>query len=328
MEVYDMSEIDMENPILGFFKASEKSIKKIFEILGTDWHSHHTTELVHYSSLQGLLGIVQSQGFWLSDIRFLNDVEEYDNGKIFSLDVIENFLKNSDYSYFHSVLKEAIKNLNEPLKSTYYIASFSKKKDNLEQWRAYANGVDGVALVFSNESKNMLSHFEIHPIMKIGKIIYDDETKLDVISKIIDIYANEYKNIDESTKVKYKATSFESDWADDMTGVLSELFTVFKNSAFEAEDEVRIIMHSVPIQRGGKLNYRIANGRIIPYFNSADLYDESFVEHYGTRALPLKEIIVGPIANQKITIESIEVFLKQMGYESVRVRASSVPYRG
>ncbi len=72
----------------------------------------------------------------------------------------------------------------------------------------------------------------------------------------------------------------------------------------------------------------MAGGRIVPYLTSDALYDEAFLNAGGSKRLPLREVVVGPIAKQEITIESIRVFLANNGYENVEVRPSNVPYRG
>ena len=39
-------------------------------------------EIFHYTDLNGLKGILEGRGFWLSEAKFLNDEEELKNGKI------------------------------------------------------------------------------------------------------------------------------------------------------------------------------------------------------------------------------------------------------
>ena len=37
--------------------------------------------ILHYTTLEGLKGILESGSLWASDIRFLNDIQEFKSGK-------------------------------------------------------------------------------------------------------------------------------------------------------------------------------------------------------------------------------------------------------
>lgn len=309
------------HPDIGFCDASAEVIDIINKILGNKWKSSTSEELVHYTNLQGMKGIIEDGGFWLSDIRFLNDSEEYENGKIITQEILNKYIKQSEDIKVTDYLNGCLKKLKQPLEKTYYIASFSKNKDSLEQWRAYSKGTDGVALVFAN-NQEMTSHFQIHPTMSLSDVIYDDEVKKNLIDKIVEIFVLKYK--------KTKNTTWIEQWEDDFIGGVSLLFNIFKNKAFEKEEEVRAIL--TPLHVGKEycpLNFRTSNGHFIPYTSSKYLYNnESIIDSIVSEPLPLKEVIVGPIANQKITKDSIKVYLEAKEYKDIKITSSSIPFRG
>lgn len=308
---------------VGFIKAFEKSIQKINDILGEEWFISKTDKLVHYTNLDGLMGIIESGGFWLSDIRFLNDSEEYENGRIFVKNKVEEFLGFDEFECLKEIFEGALEKLQLPLERTYYICSFSENEDSLEQWRAYSNGKEGLALIFSNKSKEWTSPFEIHPQLTLTDVIYDNDIKNEIIKEILYIFLKEY------TEDKGRDILGPTVWSEHLMSSLSMLFNVFKHNAFKSEEEVRMILHSGPVEKGTlKLKYRVTNERIIPYINSSSLYNEKFIEEYRTDKLPLEKIIIGPTSNKEIMIESIKVFLKYNGYEDVEIITSSIPFRG
>lgn len=107
--------------------------------------------LFHYTSGDSLLGILQAQSFWATDIRFLNDYEELNRG----LDIFESFAKN---------LAEDMKKENESLSKLINICvgnvrrnanltlinlvSFTTEPDNLRQWMSYCNSGIGYCMEF------------------------------------------------------------------------------------------------------------------------------------------------------------------------------------
>jgi hypothetical protein len=46
------------------------------------------------------------------------------------------------------------------------------------------------------------------------------------------------------------------------------------------------------------------------------------------KLLPIKEVIVGPMAHQKEAKTACEILLSERGYKQVKVEVSDIPYRG
>lgn len=321
------NKFDPKRDGFGFLRAQEASTAYTCNSLGHDWFFYSGSTLAHYTNLQGMVGIVEAGGFWLSDIRFLNDSEEFDNGRLLARELIESLVKRPRHRLFSAVLKTTLELLGQQVQEPYYVASFSKKADSLEQWRAYANGNDGVSLVFENEFKSKgLCHFAVLPLLRPTMAIYEEAKKRRVTLNAISRFSLEYrKDLAAGEKI------FTSDphlWAEHLIGALSHAFLTFKHQSFEAEDEVRVVAHFSQAKTFGGIKHRVRNGRVIPYLSSSSLYDDEFVKAGGSQKLPLREVIVGPIAKQDVTIQSIKVFLKNSGYENVLVRPSQVPFRG
>jgi hypothetical protein len=120
----------------------------------------------------------------------------------------------------------------------------------------------------------------------------------------------------------------EDDWAEELSSALSLEFMIFKNSAFTAEQEIRLIVSESHLHHFKRIIHRVSGSRIVPYISSSDLYNEGFLKNYGSKQFPIAEIRVGPTANQAVTIDSIKTFMSNNGYANVQIAPSAVPYRG
>jgi len=305
----------------GFLRAQFSKDNR-FQYSGIDSFMYQGDELVHYTNLLGLQGIIESQGFWLSDHRFLNDAEEYNNGKKLVINLIEKLILKKRYIRFKKVLEGTLNYLKQDRESPFYICSFSTKIDSLDQWKGYANNNDGVAIIFNNKMKKMFNHFNVLPIFTASKVIYRDTIKYKILLKSIQMYFKEFL-IDE---IKNPKIINLEDWSKELFETLSREFINFKNSEFESEGEVRLVVSNTQLSREDTFNleHRISNNRIIPYINISEFYKEIFQKN----KLPIKKIIIAPTANADITYESIKVYLKNIGYDDVTVEKSKVPYRG
>lgn len=306
---------------IGFLRAQYASIAFEQEFLGLESYFCYGL-LTHYTTLESLIGIVESGGFWLSDIRFLNDADEFHHGRDLALDLIGRLINRSRYQSFVDILNAAATLLRQPIEKPYYVASFSRDPDSLEQWRAYAPGSDGVALVFENKPLRD-NPFMAEPRVHSAAAIYDDLKKRRVLLNTISRFAIEYKReLLSSNRVLGEAGL----WAHHLVETLTNAFLTFKNQAFKTENEVRVIAYAGQIEKvGSQVRHRVRGGRVVPYVNSSIFHP---VSAEGRTPLPLREVIVGPVAAQDVTIASVRTFLANTGYKDVLVRPSAIPFRG
>lgn len=119
------------------------------------------------------------------------------------------------------------------------------------------------------------------------------------------------------------------DYAESLSQSLIRTFINFKNKAFEQEKEVRLVCKIQDTKRDlYKKNYRTVNNIIVPYICTYELIlNNKDGSKFEVDPLPISEILVGPIINQEITIESIKNFTSDLGYKNI-VKGSKIPYRG
>jgi hypothetical protein len=107
--------------------------------------------LYHYTSGPGLRGILESGQMWFTDYRHLNDPSELHHGMEMAHDVARILATGADdhARQFLDVFKDLFRHENFAGTLEFFIASFSKARDDLGQWRAYADNGQGFAIGFA-----------------------------------------------------------------------------------------------------------------------------------------------------------------------------------
>lgn len=230
-----------------------------FKSIDFDMIAAGKKEIYHYTNLGGLLGIIESGGFWLSDCRFLNDSQEYENGVLLCKRIMKDAAESSKYGDFASVLSLIASEFDTMKRHPYYVCSFSLANDSLEQWRAYANNNDGVQIKFETSEPFVSSHFCLPPVMSSQTVIYEDAKKEAIFWDYIEIFHQEYViDVQKGRKIDV------SDWAEYMASRLSTYFILFKHHSFAAEQEIRIVTNEHHIKDFEGIKHRARNGLIIP----------------------------------------------------------------
>ena len=254
--------------------------------------------LYHYCGLDAFLSIIKNSTLWLSDIRKSNDYLEcvYCRDKI--NEKIRGFLEDD---------KEALEawdfgyNINSDLSMDMisYVACFSENKDQLSQWRGYADNGAGIAVGFSRESFADLKEAAPSHI-SFRKVIYDEKEQ----EKFIERIARESIKAMETKPVAQVAAELNQNYR--------LQFPVLKNASFEEEAEWRIIFNDSFSKRKrhvGKnilfsgIRYTVREKRLVSYIEM----DFSKLKYDA-----IKEIWIGPKA--EVEIQDILHLLDVYGY--------------
>jgi hypothetical protein len=93
--------------------------------------------LFHYTTIAGLMGIIESKSLWASQIQYLNDSLEFNPAIDIARKNIENpswIGKSEDYEF---LLPKMANDLGFAEDLKICVCSFSEEGDLLSQWRAY-----------------------------------------------------------------------------------------------------------------------------------------------------------------------------------------------
>lgn len=264
--------------------------------------------LIHYTTLEGLHGIISSQKIRLTDARYLNDFTEIKEGisRLYSALEILNFstttspqLKKS-YETLQRELDEF--NFYSSNSDPFFLCSFSRSPNRLSQWRSYGP----VAIEFCAESLK-------HDGFNIRECVYDDNEKENLAllhaSKLL-------KQIEKHVKTEEYGLDFL-----DSVSEFMHLSTTFKNSGFHEELEVR---HAEQVGEDyNDVRFNISGGMLKPYIEKKFSYES------------LKAIHLGPVVDKILVRQSIDTLLNQVKRNtSANIEAevdfieSDIPFRG
>ena len=259
-------------------KGGSIMVSNKYELLNHELKQKHIRKktqyhgpIYHYTSAEGLQGIIKDQKLWFSNTQFLNDSSE--NNYIYNLfpEYPDKYSeKLLDEKYFNLIREIANSYLQNDFgkidKSTWwaghiFIASFSKDSDNLNLWNYYTKSQNctGFNIEFQYAPFKINSRVldYIH-----GEVIYDRQKQEKLLANIICKYNNVYKeNKSKIEKEPIEQQEFVKNFID-----IIELHNIFfKHPAYKDEQEYRCAIYNITNYAGLLPKTRIVNGIFVPY---------------------------------------------------------------
>ena len=295
----------------------------------------YSGQIFHYTSADGIVGIIDNHEIWMTNTAFMNDTTE-----LRMLGNCSDMLKDNDFTNdfvkheWHTIFEQL--NFNKDMPNYYYMASFSKEKDLLEQWRAYGNFCIGFEAKKLRAGRRVSSFSCLYTENDIRRWILSKEK----INKWKDLMDDEEKRIAAYdllyvASMKYKNSHFKNEKEVRLVAI-SHHNWIYDNSPEMYEGDLPIHFRRHPM-----------HGFPIPYvkffigqdnWNNAERVKEKEQEmkkrklkEEGSKErklLPITEVIIGPIAHQEEAKSACEILLAEKGYKGIRVSISKIPYRG
>jgi hypothetical protein len=280
-----------------------------------DWMAQNEPPevLYHYTSAEGLSGILKQRQVWATVSTYLNDSREYLHAVRIIRDLIIDRLKSTQTDNLAADFCASLENrLSHNDGRQICVFSLSERGDLLSQWRGYCPMSGGYSLGFSAEQ--LRPHLERQRFL-LARCIYERETQRELVEPLLDRAISEFRGLPtaESRQIR-------------LNGVIEGFFVrnfsriapLLKDDSFAEENEWRAVSELVS-HRG--LKYRIKGSLPIPYCPLDVCGHEGF--------WPLREIIVGPMSNQPLAEDGVKVMLHDHGVvgDFPRVKPSRIPYR-
>lgn len=267
-------------------------------------------KIYHYTDLNGLKGIVESNSLWATNFRFLNDAAELEHG-VKALESALVYLEdelgkeNTDF-----ILRELKIYQSRSFRDIYNI-SFCEEPDLLSQWRGYG-AYQGVCLEFDRDELD--EKLDFTGCEHVGSSVFYTKpgTTLEAKREILS-FLKENDFFGKSVDIPH----YELVGANELIG---KLVPFFKDDGFRDEKEFRI---AVQVRRfNERVKFRINPHGLIPYIEI-----KAGKEHHFDKRLPIKGITVGPCNEPNFIEEGIRFLLSSQGYSNVEVLPSAVPFR-
>lgn len=323
--------------------------------------SDEHSELLHYTSIDALRGLLESDTIWATHTEHLNDTSEM-------IQIVPSFNK-ACINQMHEWAKQqgweqsqivrfartfgaaAARAINDALSGSnpesarVFVASFSTHKPGyirengmLSQWRGYG-GSDGVAIVFDARRLEALLQQEANRFLYlwcgIADVVYDfGDLNL----------GDQFRPLVEELQSFLRILAEDADGSDRvgnnrLVEHLPPTMARVKHRAFSEEAECRIVT-ALPspamaerlrplgqaTQQIKSIHHRPGKQGSVPYIR---LFEGVNEEHGGNAQLPITEVLVGPSRNQEAHHETVMRLVAQhAGPRQIDVNRSEIPFVG
>ncbi|USV99900.1 DUF2971 domain-containing protein [Pseudomonas pergaminensis] len=283
--------------------------------------------LYHYTSQQGLLGVLDSKSIWATNTHYLNDPTEFVHALSFARAMASHSYEDDYWETFGFMLHGHLNKMDE---QDLYVSSFSEKPDLLSQWRGYCPGGSGYCIGFD---QRLVAEYCEERGIRLEKCLYKHEDQAGAVATIISAGRDCFPSVPHSVEEFFSLPTEEKldcmfaikdrlngDLKPEADRVLNticnlllELAPLFKHEGFHEEAEWRIISNKPDHQ----VRFRTGPSYVIPYI-SIDLLN--------AKPDVLKKLIVGPNPNQARAAKAAELLVKQYGYDKSIVTCSDIPF--
>jgi hypothetical protein len=289
----------------------------------------------HYTASVGLRGIIETGDIWLTNTAFVNDTTECR-----ALHKARDLFSDSDFT--NKYVREAWEWFKRwpPGRDNYYIASFSRERDSLTQWRAYGNFCLGF------EARDLA-----RKPFSLYRCIYDEGQIRDWMLEKERVPEWDGDSLDDPRKetaarnllftasIKYKDANYRGEEEIRLMAVSHHSLEPYEETPSMYEKEPPIYfrddpLHAMPVPY---VKFYIPDGIVEkvsqggPETETARRMKERKLKEETERRrelLPIREIWIGPMLEQERAKIACEILLREKGYKDVEVITSQIPYRG
>jgi len=257
--------------------------------------------IYHYTTAEGLLGILNEKALWATKIHYLNDATELVEPIRIAKKILEELSAKADKYSIECTMQRMLSDIFEWESINTCVVSFCAKGDLLSQWRAY--GVSSSSYSIGFDSAKLTEAIKAHPF---------------------ELKQCKYYNPNDYNKAVYQfilESSKEKDLPDNFIGRFINMAAVMKLKCFSEEEEWRIVSYS-PLSFTD-LRFRVGKSMLIPYY-SLPITLSSIVE-----------IIIGPCPHPNLAKDAIAGLSHKYRLDNVvednmvreKVKVSEIPYR-
>lgn len=262
--------------------------------------------LYHYTSGTGLLGIVDSDSVWATQIHYLNDSKEFQHAIDLAKEVLDATPMDSEPTDRLAIKQNLSLALDNLSGLGIYVACFSEAPDSLSQWRGYCAPGFGYCLGFV---KSELQACALGQGFNLGQCIYDERQQRESIKIWVNfairaITAQRDHN-EDAREFTYRYMS-----------AFARIAPLFKHHSFKDEREWRLT--SLIAASDQRIKLRPMRSMLAPYVSiKLNLREGGNL---------FSDLTVGPTPHKELARNAVE-HLKGRGPFQNGIRSSEVPYR-
>jgi hypothetical protein len=275
--------------------------------------------LYHYTTFAGLVGIVNSQLLWASDIRYMNDSAELKHtADLIRMEISQRITAGHPKP---NLLNQFLEWVTHRITNGHmlFAASFRSNGNLLSQWRGYSKLGKGVSLGFN---PSYILKCAREQSFQIGKCIYNSADQRRLIKQVVDSVEvlaqahHENKDIPEKNDPQSYYNVFEKIETD-----LLRIAAILKHPSFQEEEEWRIVSPALTDYVTSPVLFREGTSMLVPYV-------EFKLLHAKDKPVALEHIFLGPTPNINISMNSLTMFLAKNGANPEKgITYCEIPFR-
>ncbi len=308
----------------------------------SEWKEKHAEEedllLYHYTTPDGLKGILESRSLRCGHAFYFNDPNEINYGTGLILEVLDTIRASESRPEIQEFLDKLKLQVGVTFK-TYgfnpFMACFCKSDKLLSQWKSYATGGMGYCIGFKFSDVTRLAKdledlsTARQPVLR--RVIYQEEEQRELISRYINMVVEGAKiSLDSGTHRRARWEDVVPVMAIQAVNHLIDMIVSFKHHEYKEENEWRMVWTTIDYFLPEQVVIRNNNQRLTPY-RPAYLFD--YDENHSP-SFPIRSICFGPAQEPllaKLTLDMLtrrceadqhpikvvrtEIDIKEPGYE-------------
>jgi hypothetical protein len=300
-----------------------------------------TRSVFHYTSSQGLIGILESKRLRASEASSLNDLAEIRQG----WDSIREWLKNQPKSNAVDLLSDFAA---DPMKGKHevFVLSGSTAADDANQWRLYADGGTGYAIELDGSIQlavvtdvpaapstprfSYLRTFDIASITPWLQVLYSEPEIEAALGQLVAAVESRSRSIESDDDAEGRDFHYEG-LRDDSYEALATVAHLIKAPGFSGENEVRVV--ATFLWGDHHVHYRPGAHGIVGYATLTQAprgYSSSVLrpspDKPAASSLPVKSVRLGPLLGTEHE-NTVRAFLRKNDLKEADVTLSAVPLR-
>ncbi len=262
--------------------------------------------LYHYTSADGLIGILSSGEVWATHAQSMNDASEVS----FAADTVA-LAVTGERGRLAERPWEAFLEECEHLCHTHdllllpFFACFCEDGDLLSQWRAYGEG-SGFSIGFEASALPSLTMPNVMRTQLL-RVVYDPAHQRDRVMKGLARTREVFEKLGaEPARLHF--------WVNELLPMLCS----FKHPAFAEEREWRLasLQWNIVVPEAIGVEFRSRAGLVIP-----------FARFSGSGGLPIRALGYGPRASPEQVERQVGLLVERYGYGTVPITSSYAPLR-
>jgi hypothetical protein len=279
--------------------------------------------LYHYTDAAGARGILEEGAIWATHALFMNDRSELSYVDRIVTKVAEELLEHASSRTARDTFEVLSREnwLNGGNARPVYVTSLSTHRDQLSQWRAYANDGLGYAIGFATDQEFHVQQAN-HLKVRLVRVSYEPEEQEHSIRLVLTLL------LDALGKARL-APDKEAAIVRGLTAANKAVQTMgfaFKNHGFHEEDEWRLVVEDDEFLTGGKhVCHRATGFGLTPYLSLGC-----------ASGLPVREVVLGPRLQEPQAMIGVMSLLVRQHFnvldvtsdDCVKLIESEASYRG